>query len=424
MKLPLTKRELAILAVLLLIAFLVRFVFFSNQGFEKTDTTDFRIWFQTAADNGIRVFYAKTWSDYPPLNIYFFWAFGLIAKSLSLFSSNFTYIMKLPPNLFDIATAILIFAFVKKRLNFKLALVATALYAFNPAVIFNAALWGQFDAIYTFFLILSLYLIFESKPKLAVVAFMLAILTKPQSIAMAPLFIFMVWRKYNWKGLFTSILIGIATVFTVILPFEWPNGNPISFLSGIYLGAYSTYQYTTINAFNFWGFGGMWQPDNQSFFFVNFYSLGWVLFAALAVFTLYFVHKRYKTSDELLIIFAAFVLFFGFFMLPTRIHERYLFPAISVLALMFPFLKKTRPLYIVLTATCFVNQAYVLPLLNSAQFIQPGDPVVFTVSLINSIAFLYVIMLMLGELWGKKRLNPSPVVKSADALGKGDEYCI
>ena len=64
---------------------------------------------------------------------------------------------------------------------------ATALYAFNPAVIYNAAVWGQYDAIYTFFLILSLMLALKSKPKLSAVAFAIGLLTKPQGIVLAPL---------------------------------------------------------------------------------------------------------------------------------------------------------------------------------------------------------------------------------------------
>ena len=412
MKVPFVKRELAAVAALLLGAFVVRFLFFSNQGYAQVDTADFMAWFHTAADYGPRVFYAKTWCDYPPFNIYFFWIFGSLAKSLELFGSSlFTYVMKLPANLFDLATAFLIFTFVRKRLTLKMALLATALYAFNPAVIFNAAVWGQFDAIYTFFLVLSLVLVFSSKPKLAVVAFMLGVLTKPQSIALAPLFFFLIWRKTDWKGFATSVLVAAATVFAVIIPFEWTNGNPVTFLSNIYFGAYNGYKYTTLNAFNLWGFGGMWVPDT-TFTFV----LGWAMFAALAAFTLYFVHKRFEVNREMLVLFGAFVLFFGFFMLPTRIHERYLFPAMAVLALMFVFLKKTRPLYVVLTATCLVNQAYVLSFLNAGAFIQLGDLVVFIVSLINSAAFVYVLMLMLGELRGKKWLTPSSSPFGASAM--------
>lgn len=402
MKLPLEKRELAILATLLFVAFMVRFAFFSNQGYQ-IDTNDFMAWFQHAANVGPRAFYSNIWCDYPPFNVFFFWGFGLLAKSLSAFSMNmFVYVMKIPPNLFDMATAFVIFAFILKRLSLKWALAGVTLYVFNPAVVFNAAVWGQFDAIYTFFLVSSLFLMFESKKNLAIVAFMLGVLTKPQSIAMAPLFIYLVLRKSDWKGFLTSLGVAAATFVAVILPFEWTNGNPVTWLSNIYFGAYSGYQYTTLNAFNIWGLGGMWVPDTGG---LN--ILGWVLFGAMAAFTLYLVHKRYDVSNELLLIFAAFVLFFSFFMLPTRIHERYLFPAISMLVLMFPFLKKTRLVYVVLTTTCFVNQAYVLNALVTAYPYGAnltGDPVGLIVSLINLIAFLYVLMLMIDELQGRKAL--------------------
>jgi dolichyl-phosphate-mannose-protein mannosyltransferase len=404
LKLSFEKRELAILAALLFLAFMVRFAFFSNQGYQ-IDTTDFMLWFQHAADVGPRAFYSNNyWCDYPPFNVFFFWSFGLLAKSLAVFNTNmFVYVMKVPPNLFEMATTFVIFAFIRKRLSFKWALAGATLYVFNPAVIFNAAVWGQFDAIYTFFLVSSLFLVFESKTKLGIVAFMLGILTKPQSIAIAPLFIYLVLRKSDWKGFLTSLGAAAATFVGVILPFEWTNGNPVTWLSNIYFGAYSGYQYTTLNAFNIWGFGGMWVPDTGG---LN--VIGWILFGAMAAFTVYFVHKRHDVSDELIVIFAAFVLFFSFFMLPTRIHERYLFPAISMLVLMFPFLKKTRLLYVALTITCFVNQAYVLNALvtaypNAANL--SGDPVSLIVSLINSIAFLYVLMLMIEELWGRKWLS-------------------
>ena len=149
------KRELVILVIMLAVSFIVRLLLFPLQGY-PIDTDDFTSWFNTAATHGIRPFYTVTWADYPPFNVYIFWLFGSLAKTFSTISVvNF---IKLAPNLFDLGTAALIYFFVRKQSSFKLALVATALYAFNPAVIFNAAVWGQFDAIYTFFLVLSLVL--------------------------------------------------------------------------------------------------------------------------------------------------------------------------------------------------------------------------------------------------------------------------
>jgi Gpi18-like mannosyltransferase len=399
---------------------MVRFAFFSNQGYAAVDTRDFMAWFQTAADYGPRTFYTRTWCDYPPFNIYFFWVFGLLAKSLSLFGTSlFTYVMKLPPNLFDMATAFLIFAFVRKRLDFKMALLATALYAFNPAVIFNAAVWGQFDAIYTFFLVLSLMLALASKPELSAVTFTLGILTKPQGIALAPLIAFLILKKYRlqWRRLLTSLIAVAATVFVVIIPFEW--SNPVTFLANIYFGAYGGYAYTSVNAFNLWAIGGLWILETPVLF-----ATGWILFGALAAFVLYVLHKRFGASGELLVLFSAFILFFGFFMLPTRIHERYLFPALSVLALMFPFLKKTRLIYGVLSATCLVNQAYVLHFLNNNQYIQSGDLVALTITLINLMAFLYVLVLMWDELKGRSwfRISPIKIGESAETEVEENEH--
>lgn len=386
MKLTFERREIIIFATLLLLSFLVRVLLFSVSGY-KNDLTTFTAWFNAAAEHGPRVFYSIIWSDYPPFNVYLFWVFGSIAKQITLSGTNFVYLIKLLPNLFDMATAFLVFVFIRKQFNFKTSLLTVALYAFNPAVIFNAAVWGQYDAIYTFFLVLSLMLFFASKPKLSAVAFVLGVLTKPQSIALAPLILFLIFRKYGWRRLFTSILAAAATVFVVIIPFEW--SNPVSFLIDIYFGAYGGYPYTTVNAFNLWAFGGMWVADTPMLF-----AIGWIMFGASATFVLFVLHKYINKSRELLILYAAFMLFFIFFMFPTRIHERYLFPALSMLALALPFSKKLRPVFAVLTFTCFVNQAYVLHFLNNNQFIQFGDPVVLAVTLINLIVFLYSLMFL------------------------------
>jgi Gpi18-like mannosyltransferase len=327
--------------------------------------------------------------DYPPFNVYLFAGFGNMARLIGMYNMETIYfLVKFIPNLFDLATASLIFYFVRKRASFKLGLIAAALYAFNPAVIFDASVWGQQDAVYTFFIVFSLILALESKPKFSAGLFALAILTKPQSIAFLPLIIFLIYNKSGMKKLFTSIAIFALTVFLVILPFTL--SNQYSFLSQIYLGAYNYYKFTSTNAFNFWG-PVMYQPDG------NLFILGWALFAALSGAVLYVSQKHFKAKDEVFLVFSAFILFFGFFMLPTRIHERYLFPTISLLALSVPFIKKARPVFAVLTATFLVNQAYILYLLNHSIFHpQQGDWIVLTVSGVNILTFFYVLKIMLN----------------------------
>jgi len=408
-KIPTEKREITLLLLLLAVAVVIRVLLFPLPG-AGGDLYYFAQWFHAAADHGPRVFYNVVTSynvlfcDYPPFNVYLFWGFGSLAKTLSLFGTPFiNYIIKLLPTLFDTATVFLIFTFLRKQFNFKTSLVTAAFYAFNPAVIFDTAVWGQFDAIYTFFLLLSLMLLLDSKPKLSAAVCTIGLLTKPQTIALAPLLIFLIFRKYGWRSLLTSLLTATATIFAIILPFEW--GNPITFLWNIYFGAYKNYGVTTANAFNLWALGGFWQPDGPILLIA-----GWLMFGIVTAFTLYILHKRLENSEEYPILFAAFMLFFSFFMLPTRIHERYLFPVLSVLALMLPFSKKIRPIYAALTFTCLANIAYVLSFINAGQFIQFGDPVVWIVTLINLIAFLYALIRMPTDLQRKEieQVHPNP----------------
>ncbi|HSV50354.1 MAG TPA: glycosyltransferase 87 family protein [Candidatus Acidoferrales bacterium] len=408
------KREIISIVLLLLVAFAVRVLLFPLQGYAN-DMGTFSYWFNTAATQGIRPFYTYVlenvgWIDYPPFNVYLFYAFGSLGRAFS--SVDMSFFVKLAPTIFDVATSAVIFVFLRKHLTYKQALITTALYAFNPAIIFNVAVWGQFDAIYTFFLFLSMLLALKRKPELSAVVFGIAILTKPQSIALLPLIAVLIFKKDGVKRLLTSIAAFAATIFVVILPFEW--SNPVTFLSDIYFGAYGNYQYTSINAFNFWGLFGLWIPDG------NLSIVGWALFGSFAAFAMIVLYKRYHVAGDNLAIFAAFMLLFAFFMLPTRIHERYLFPAIVMLVLLVPFSKKMRLFYAGLTTTLFINQAYVLYYLNNNTFIPSGDLVVLAVSAINLILFIYASFILWAELKGR----PTQAVqtqKSVEKLTQPDE---
>jgi hypothetical protein len=75
---------------------------------------------------------------------------------------------------------------------------------------------------------------------------------------------------------------------------------------------------------------------------------------------------------------------------------------------MFPFIKKAKPLYVVLTGTLLVNQAYVLYYLNLGAFIPSGDLVVLAVSVINLVMFFYASVLLWDELKGRPLFKTEP----------------
>ncbi len=241
-------------------------------------------------------------------------------------------------------------------------------------------------------------LLLESRPILSASVFSVAVLTKPQSIAIAPILAFMILKKYGWRSVFKSFFAAVATVIIVILPLQ--RANPVGFLVESYLRGYTEYRVTSAYAFNIWGFVGYWKSDNQTFLFLNLFTIGWILFIIMAAFSIFLLERRFDVSGDMLVIFTAFILLFSFFMLPTRIHERYLYPALSVLALMIPFIKKMRFVYVVLTFTFITNQAYSMYLLNSNQAIFENNSLTFMICLINLLVFLYVLLLMWKELEG------------------------
>lgn len=386
----LVRRETKVAVKMFLSALVLRILISPFQGY-SVDLSTFSAWFQTAAEHGIRVFYeATSFSDYPPFNIYLFWIFGSLAKTLSLYGkSSFIYVLKLPANLFDIATAILIFVFLKRKIHFQPSILAAFLYLFNPATIFNTSIWGQFDAVYTFFLILTLVLILDSKIEYSVIAFTMGVLSKPQSIALAPLIIFLIAKEKGWKGLVKSSLVSAITTIILISPFKW--SNPIEFLVDIYITGYGGYPYTSIHAFNIWAFHGFWVSDSGRLLFLDFFTVGWLLFIALTAFSLYHLSIRLDEWKNIRVLFTAFVLLFGFFMLPTRIHERYLFPVFSVLTLTMPFIRDMKKIYGILSLTYLSNQMYVLTFLNRGEYLSSSSPFVLMITSINVATFLFTL---------------------------------
>jgi len=397
------KSETGIVIYALLSSLAARIFLFPIQGC-MGDLGTFAVWFNAAATYGPFGFYHFIgWCDYPPFNVYIFWTFGSLAKWLSLFGTPaLNLILKLPSTLFDTATAGLIFSFLRKRVGFNSSLIAMSVYAFNPATIFNGSIWGQFDAIYTFFLILSLILVFQSRPTQAALTYTAAVLFKPQSIALLPLIVFLIVKNRNWKVLATSLLASGALILIVAAPVA--PSNLIDFLSYIYLKGYRGYPYTSLNAFNLWAFGGFWKSDAQTFLSIDFFKMGWILFGVLSAFSLFYLYRvsrnaeKHRQSFEIAALFTAFALLFGFFILPTRIHERYIFPVFGVLAMILPLARETRVLYGVLTFTSLANLAYVLPFLNASAFIPDGDLFVYAISAINLVMFAFTLLLMFAKL--------------------------
>jgi len=216
------------------------------------------------------------------------------------------------------------------------ALVGAAL-AFTPGLIADSVWWGQTDGVFSFFLLLTIYAIHRRWITASWALYALTILTKFQGIAVLPLLVVLTWRRFGWRGM----LRGIA-VFAIILLIGM---GPFVLVSGEgalrpYSQSVGKYPYISINAHNFWywslspqydlrNFG---QPTDTSLMFGPFTvrMVGFILFgiaAGLIALRAWLLPDR---RDEFLL---ATGLYAAFFMFSTQMHERYLYPAVVLMAL-------------------------------------------------------------------------------------------
>src|SRR6185437_15129271 len=70
--------------------------------------------------------------------------------------------VKLPAIVADLGIGVLVYALVRRFAATGIALGAAALYLFNPAVIFNSAVWGQVDSVAAGLALFALYALLKS----------------------------------------------------------------------------------------------------------------------------------------------------------------------------------------------------------------------------------------------------------------------
>ena len=252
---------------ILIVTFIATRLFLTGLPSLQIDMNSWQAWSARLTDVGPSNFYTPGYfADYFPGYLYLLWILGLIFKIFSsqIFSSEFAVTLKIITNIFDIGTAFLIYKIVLKY-NSSWAKPAGVFYLANPALIFNSSIWGQVDGILTFFLVLSVYLLVEVKNLLFwSITTSIAILIKPQALAILPLiFVYMI-RHFPLKKVVLAV-IGILTLPILIsIPF-FPQ-NPLFDLMNLFKNTAEGYKYTSLYAFNFWSIVGWWKSDIDLWF--------------------------------------------------------------------------------------------------------------------------------------------------------------
>lgn len=337
--------------LLILLGLTIRLLLIPLPGF-KIDVNDWFSWSIRLSEVGLSKFYSnQVFSDYTPGYMYVLYLLGLLKNILRIDNYYFYLLLKLPAILAEIMISILVFKETGKSLSKSYAVLGASFILFNPSLIFNSSIWGQVDSLLTLFLFLAIYYLKNNSLVLSSITLGIAFLIKPQTIAIFPVFALFLLRNFSMKNLAKLALPALLTVFILSLSF-FPN-KPILGLIDLVLKTTNQYAYTSLFAYNFWGIVGFWLADSQLWNGLSYQEIGYILFFTYWTIIAYFYLKK-KVSLYSLVALAAL----SFFFLPTRVHERYLYPAIVFLIFSATLLKSR----LILTLTIFLSLIHFLNL--------------------------------------------------------------
>ena len=203
--------------------------------------------------------------------------------------------------------------YIKNKKEF--ALVAYAAVLFLPTVIFNSALWGQCDSIYTSFVIIALILLLKEKYKSSFVFLGLAFAFKLQFIFILPIFIVLYFSKKKFS-IFNFLIIPLVNVI-LCLP-AIIAGNSLKNVLTIYFTQASEYNDSLV--LNFLNIYNLIPGSPDIFYKVGELVSIFVCAAMLA----YVIYKNVKWNNEKILNLALWFVVIVTFLLPGM-HDRYLF---------------------------------------------------------------------------------------------------
>lgn len=337
------------------------------------DMAGYVAWSKYLAEYGPSQFYGSSGFHvvYAPFFQYFLWLTGIIANNFSVSPALHAYLIKLWSVLFEFIGAWLLIIISRKENRIKSGTFLALLYLVNPGVFFNSSVWGQFDSISATMLIGVLTLFVYKKHNLAALLFLISVLTKPQSGLLLPVVLYLYFRDFkldlkSFVRLITGILSGLFLYYAIVLPFYLPTSlanklpsfiDPLYWLFELYFNSIKDYPYATANAFNFWFLlKGQIQPDVLPFLGLNYFTWGNILMIAGTIYAFICLSKG-KASTYAIAYFSYLVQFSAFFFM-TKMHERYLLPAIIFITLACVYeLRHLLPLALV-SFSVFINQLY------------------------------------------------------------------
>ena len=358
----------------ILAGIVIRAALLPAKGFPD-DISAFEQWALALGTTGTTGFYADTSGlrypvlDYPPGYMYVLLLVGKLYTHLCSCSTDdglmLKILEKLPAVLADFGVAFAAYAVARTISGERRARVAAAALLVLPPLWIVSAYWGQVDSVACLALLLTLWAAAGRRWILMWALFACTVLIKPQAAPLLPLLLVWEWRAGGSLASFAAGL-GSAGIIAYLstLPFTADHGliASVRWLLERYTNGISKYPFNTTGGFTLFGVtGNYYQSDAQRIFGLPLHTWGIALFLVLLIAVTVKLNALLREAPSRLgLLTSAYVVLAGFFVLSTRMHERYLMPALVVGAIV--ACAERRHLFTVLAfaATFSVNCAFIL----------------------------------------------------------------
>lgn len=368
---PQEKSAWLVLSLCLLLGLALRLALAPLVKGHPTDIQNFLAWCVYVSRDGLFALYHNpgVFCDYPPLYPLVLRGLGAVAESLQPSMSGFVTLLKTPAILADLGCSLLIYRLLRQGPGARWALGGALLYLLHPVSLYLSAVWGQIDSLTLLLQLLALERTQRGHHAQGLVLSALNILLKPQGLILLPLQICVALRDRAWRDLALGTLGSCLLAIGLSLPVTQELGSTLPWLWQQYSAQAALYPHSSIQAFNLWGLSGMWLPDHRSLLTQQEHAVWWLqhrswgllAFASAYALALWQYLRRAKDNPNAALWLSAALILLAFFLLPTRMHERYLFSGLFVLIPAMAYAPRLKLLFGLYSGTLLLNLLWEFP---------------------------------------------------------------
>jgi Gpi18-like mannosyltransferase len=322
-------------------------------------------------------------------------------------------IVKSPSIVADVATAVLMFAWGRRRAPRAEAALIAALYSLSLPVWINSSWWGQTDALLMLPLVGALLLLDHGRGRWSWLCWAVAQATKPQAIVFLPVIAVATLRRYGSRAVVEGVALAAATIGLAAAPLVLAGqGSELWHATATSVGRFPRVSNGAFNT-GFLLTGGERVVDTALWMgLLPYRSLGLLLLSSVALVICIGLLRR---TDTLACMNAAAAMALAFFYLPTQIHERYLFLPLASLALCVLMSRTFLPVFLLLMASATLNIFGDLRgFFPAATAMIKASPLPEVLAAMNGLILVYLVARLYRDLPRTQRLQYGETVPRAD----------